>query len=251
MQEQIKKAIAQLRQTKPLVLCLTNYVTMDFMANTLLALGAAPLMSCETSEFDELLQLCHAVYINIGTLDESFILRCTQAIALAQRYHKPIVLDPVGAGASKIRTQTAREFMQAADIIRGNASEIMALADSASQTLGVESMHQVSDAKTVAQQLANKLKCTIVVSGPEDFVTDGTKEIFLCGGSPLMPLVTGMGCSLTAVIAAFRAVITDSMQAATLATAYFGLCGSAAAQKTDKPGAFRTMFIDEVYSHEA
>jgi hydroxyethylthiazole kinase len=247
---ELETAIVTIRKTKPLVLNLTNYVTMDFMANSLLALGAAPLMSVCDAELEELIKISHAVNINIGTLDENFITRAVQAVKLAKTYHKPVIVDPVGCGASSIRTKTARKLMLIGpSIIRGNASEIMALFDTETKSLGVESLHATDQAKNHAHQLAKNHQLTIVVSGEKDFITDATTEIILPFGSPLMKLITGMGCALTAIIAAFRAVIPNDFEAATLATAYFGLCGNLAAIKSGpKPGLFRSMFIDELYS---
>ena len=243
----IQSNLALLRQTKPLILCLTNYVTMDFMANSLLAIGALPLMSYCDDELEELIQISHAVMINIGTLDASFIERCVKAANIAEAHGKPIVLDPVGSGASKIRTNTSRSLMSYATIIRGNASEITSLIDENIKTQGVESLLPTEQAKQAANQLARTLNCTIVVSGEEDFITDGQQHSSLHDGSAMMPLITGMGCTLTAVIAAFQAVIPDSYTAATLATAYFGLCGRLTEQKATAPGTFRSVFIDELY----
>lgn len=247
MLHDLEKAVTQLQFKKPLVLCLTNHVTMDFMANCLLSLGAAPIMTQDIRELDELVSICHAVNVNIGTLDMSFMERAHAAVSLAQRYNKPIVLDPVGAGATQIRTTSSRELMKSAAIIRGNASEILALGDNIHKTLGVESTHQVSDAISSARALASNLECTIVVSGEEDFITNGNHEKHLTFGSSLMPLVTGMGCALTAVIAAFQAITTDSYQAACFGTAYFSLCGSLAETKATTPGSFRSLFLDELY----
>jgi hydroxyethylthiazole kinase len=248
MLHDLEKALTQLRQIKPLVLCLTNHVTMDFMANCLLSLGAAPIMTQDERELDELVRICQAVNLNIGTLDTAFIERANLVTTLAQKYNKPIILDPVGAGATQVRTSSSRSLMASASIIRGNASEILALFDNVNKTLGVEATHQVSDAAHSAIMLAREHQCTVVVSGERDFVTDGRQEEQLGFGSPLMPLVTGMGCALTAVIAAFKAIITDAYEAARLATAYYSLCGSLAANKTDKPGSFRTFFIDELFT---
>lgn len=248
MLNRVESALLQLRQTKPMVLCLTNYVTMDFMANALLALGAAAIMSTDEREIEKLIAISHAVNINIGTLEPEFVKRCTLAVEIAKHYKKPVVLDPVGSGASSIRTKTARELMRFADIIRGNASEIMALLEEEHKTFGVESMHQVSEAKDFANKLAKTLDCTVVVSGEEDYITDGVYHNSLKYGSFLMPLVIGMGCSLSAVIAAFRAVILDSYEASTLATAYFSLCGSLTQKTSAKPGTFRATFMDELYA---
>lgn len=248
MLNNLKTALAQLRAKKPLVLCLTNYVTMDFMANCLLSLGAAPIMTQDERELDELVHICHAINLNIGTLDCDFTQRANKIISLAKKYDKPVVLDPVGAGATEVRTATARTLMTSAKIIRGNASEILALSDNIHKTLGVESTHQVSDAANSAMSLAKHNQCTIVVSGEQDFLTDGERQTHLAFGSSLMSFVTGMGCTLTAVIAAFHAVIEDAYEAARLATAYFTLCGSLSATKADKPAAFRTCFIDTLYT---
>jgi len=246
----INQAIADIKKNKPLILCLTNAVTMDFMANGLLALGAAPIMSCDDSELEELILISNAINLNIGTLDNAFITRCSLAASIAKRHNKPIILDPVGAGASLIRTQTARQLMTSADIIRGNASEIIALIDNQISPAGVESNHSTSVAKESADKLAKKLHCTVIVSGEEDYVTDGQRQQSLTFGSSIMPIVTGMGCTLTAVVAAFRAVVPDSFNTAYLATAYFGLCGTLTERKTKLPGAFRTTFIDMLYTAE-
>lgn len=247
MEKPLEKAILDLRQIKPLVLCLTNYVTMDFVANSLLALGAASIMSCDVREFEELIKIAHALYINIGTLDKDFIQNCEAAIALSKQYHKPIILDPVGAGASAIRTVASINFAKHASIIRGNASEILALNNSGT-TKGVESIHSVEDAKNAAEQLAKRFGCTIAISGKEDYITNGIINTSLNFGSPLMPLITGMGCALTAVIAAFRGVIENNFEAASIGSAYFSLCGSKAHKDCKGPGEFKRRFIDNLYS---
>lgn len=243
----LEDALVSLRQTKPLVLCLTNFVTMDFMANSLLALGAAPLMSQSMDEIEELVTISHVVNINLGTLDQAFYERAFEAAKLAKTQKKPVVLDPVGAGASHLRTSAAKSFLPYADIIRGNASEILALSDEAADTKGVESSRSVNQAMSAARELAVLPAKVMVVSGPVDFITDGRQAINLPFGSPLMPLVTGMGCTLTAVIAAFAAIGLSTYQAALLATAYFGLCGQLTQHKTQGPGAFRQVFIDRLY----
>lgn len=248
MLKHLEESLLTLRQIKPLVLNLTNYVTMDFMANSLLSLGAAPIMSHCDDELDELIQMAHSININLGTLDFIFHARIKKAVKLAKQYQKPIILDPVGAGASAIRTNTARELMCHVDIIRGNASEIMALADSQIKTCGVDSLHGTDEAKSKARILAQQYGVTVVVSGAVDCIINNTNEIELPFGSSLMSLITGMGCTLTAVIAAFRGIVPDSFASASLATCYFGLCGNIAANKAKAPGTFRTAFIDALYA---
>lgn len=247
MISKINHAINTIVSTKPLILNITNMVTMDLMANGLLALGAAPLMSTCDEELEALVRISHAVNMNIGTLDKAFIERCQEVALLAQQYQKPVILDPVGAGASDIRTKTAKLLLPFVDIVRGNASEIMSLVDINVQTSGVESVHSTMQAKEHACALAKQHQITVVVSGEIDYVTNGTQEIELNYGSAVMPLVTGMGCLLTAVIAAFHAVNPHPFEAATLATAYYGLCGSAAEKMSPRPGNFRSAFIDALY----
>lgn len=246
--DEMKSALTLLRTTKPIILCLTNYVTMDFMANCLLALGASPIMSVEESELHELIKISHAINLNIGTLDHAFIKRAHFTVELAKQENKPIILDPVGAGASLMRTQSARDLLPFATIVRGNASEIMALSDNFTKTAGVESLNETQQATSCAINIASSFNCTVTVSGKDDLITDGNRQELLSFGSPIMPLVTGMGCTLTAVIAAFRSVIPDSFTAARLATAYFSLCGNLADAKSKYPGTFRTSFLDELYA---
>lgn len=246
--KEVASAVSKVKDIRPLVLSITNYVTMDIVANSLLALGARPIMSVCSEELEELVAIADAVNVNIGTLDQSFVDRCHIVAEFAKKYNKPLVFDPVGSGATIIRTKSAQELVQYADIVRGNASEIMSLAGSDAKTLGVESLNTTDQAKLAAVILAKKFNLTVIVSGAEDFVTDGTKKQSLFFGSDLMPLITGMGCALNGVIASFRATLHDSFNAAVLAVSYFGLCGNLAEVKFSAPGTFRNAFIDELYN---
>ncbi|APC97452.1 hydroxyethylthiazole kinase [Francisella frigiditurris] len=248
MLKEIQKALYSLREKKPVVLNLTNFVTMDFVANSLLAVGAAPIMSQYEEELDELVSISSAIYINIGTLDNNFLNRITQAINSADRYKKPIILDPVGSGATQIRTTSAKKIANHASIIRGNASEIISLTDSLLFSKGVETANTINDAKPAAIKLANTYKSVIAISGEIDFITNGETSIEVPFGSNLMPLVTGMGCSLTAVIAAFRCVIEDSFEATKLATQYFTLCGELTSLENKHPASFKISFLDQLHA---
>lgn len=247
MLAQCEADLVHLRKQTPLILNLTNVVTMDFMANAQLALGASPLMSVADEELDELISISQALHINLGTLDTAFIKRCHAAVQFAKKYQKPIVLDPVGAGASKLRTNTALALLPYCTVVRGNASEILSLANLAHATKGVDSTHHTNDAIEAATQLAKKNRNTVIISGEIDYVTNGTDAMSLPYGSPLMPLVVGMGCTLTAVIAAFVATQANVFQSAVSATLYFGLCGTHTATQCQAPGSFRTHFIDNLY----
>lgn len=237
----------QLRAQKPLVLCLTNFVTMEFTANCLLSLGAAPLMSESEEEIQELLSISAALYVNIGTLQSSFIQRAQMAIELAHSQNLPIVLDPVGAGASALRTHSAKMLAPFANVIRGNASEIMALYGDDATPSGVESKHLVDDAQASARSLAKRYCAVVAVSGETDFICDGEQETHLSGGHALMSQITGMGCSLTAVIAAFCANNAPCYTATIAALSVFNKAGSEAARYSRAPGSFQTAFIDALY----
>jgi hydroxyethylthiazole kinase len=249
MIETIRALITKIKKEKPLVLNLTNDVTMDFIANGLLSLGALPIMSKATQEMEDLLQLVKAVVINLGTLNASFIGLCTQACQIANQYNVPIILDPVGAGASRYRTETALQFIRdySIAIIRGNASEVMALAGAAGGTQGVDSTMESTQAIASAQNLAKNYCTTIAISGKIDVVVDEKEIAKFERGSPLMPLITGTGCLLSAVVGAFHAVEKNRFTAASAAILYYGMCGEMAAADVAGPGSFRVAFLDTLH----
>ncbi len=247
MIEEIKQELSIIRKTKPLILNVTNYVTMDFTANCLLGIGASPIMSEDIREIEELVQISSAININIGTLTSQFLERVMHACNIAKQYNKPIIFDPVGVGVSKIRSNATVEILPFIDILRGNASEIMAIYDLGTKGLGVDTSHAVDQALEAARALARQYNITVIISGEIDFITDGTQEIRLSFGSYLMPLLTGTGCSLTAVIAGFRAVVPNSFTASTLATMYYSLAGQIAGESASGPASFKVKFIDHLY----
>lgn len=249
MFERMLFLLEKIKGEKPLVLNLTNYVTMDLMANCLLAIGAAPIMSYDEREIEELIIISSAININLGTLNTEYLRLAHHATEYAYTKNKPIVLDPVGAGASNIRTQSALEFLPKSTIVRGNASEIIALYDNHEKTHGVEAIHSSNQALHIAKKiiLKNK-KLTIVISGQQDIILSEKEQICINFGSPTMTLITGMGCTLTAIIAAFCAVCVDAYEASFFATTFFGLCGQQAGRQTSLPGSFREAFINALYA---
>lgn len=245
----MKHYCGKIKEKKPLILNLTNYVTMDFMANALLALGAAPIMSVDADEFGELIKIASAINLNIGTLDSHFMDKAHMALAIAKLENKSVILDPVGAGATKIRTQGALSLLPYCQMVRGNASEIMALSSHHIHAHGVESLHSTDEAHHSAQKILSKYKKLIVIiSGTKDKIMMQDKERILPWGVEQMKLVTGMGCTLTAVISAFMAVSEDKFEAATLGVAFFGLCGEQAARISLLPGSLRVNFINALYA---
>lgn len=241
-----KQLLTQIKTQRPLILNLTNDVSMNLIANGLLSLGASPIMSQAPEEIEDLLQIANALVINIGTLSEPFINLCKKACYTANRLGVPITFDPVGAGASQYRTNTCLQFLEDFNfsIIRGNASEIMALAEKNHTTKGVDSDNPTQDAIASAQSLASQYQSIIVISGAIDAVIN-TKQVQLFDrGSPLMPMVTGSGCLLTAIVSAFNAIHQNPHEAVSAAVVFYSLCGESASQKANGPGSFLPHFLD-------
>lgn len=238
----------QIISQKPVVLNLTNYVTMDFMANTLLALGSAPIMSEDIHEIKDLVNIANVVNLNIGTLNQDFKERALLAAKTAQKKNKCVILDPVGAGASKTRTELAVILSKYSTIIRGNASEIMALGNITSNTRGVESIYQTHDSEEIAKKIATMLNNTIVISGKTDLIITQNNKFTNNFGVELMTKVTGMGCVLTAVIGAFAAVEKDYAMSSLLAVTFYTLCAEKAYHNATAPANFKTEFIDNIYA---
>lgn len=242
--------IQLIKKTAPLIHNITNYVVMNTTANALLAIGASPIMAHAPEELPELLSYAGALVLNIGTLDTNWIAHFSLAAQIATKLSLPIVLDPVGAGATQLRTKTVLNLLNdhAITVLRGNASEIMALDQSHVKTKGVDSVNKSDDAIIAAKKLSEKFNCVVVVSGKTDYCVDREKIISVDRGSPMMTKVTGMGCVATAVIGAFVAVNKNFLQASSHAMMCVGMCGEIAAEKSAGPGTFFPNFLDALYS---
>ena len=243
-------ALAAIRAQSPLVHNITNYVVMNNSANALLAIGASPVMAHWTAEMEEMTAIAGALVINIGTLDAQWIDGMKTAGLAASKRGIPIVLDPVGAGATSQRTAAALELIAYCHptIIRGNASEIMALVDAGVKSKGVDSKASSHDALEAARTLARASGSVVVISGATDYITDGTRVHTVEGGDSIMTAVTGMGCTSTALVGAFAAVEPDAMLAATAAMAVMSLAGERAAAKAHGNGSMQMHFLDELYN---
>ena len=243
----IATLLGVLRERHPLVHNITNYVVMNSTANTLLALGASPIMAHAIEEVEELVDIAGALVLNIGTLSKPWIDAMFHAGKHALIKRIPVVLDPVGAGATRFRTQTARELIQHVRpaILRGNASEILALGpEGAGGARGVDAQHGVALARQTAVTLARTFNMTVSVTGPEDYVTDGRREARIRNGHPLMARVTGTGCAVTAVTGAFAAVEPDAFRAAVASLVMYGMAGEWAAQRAQYPGSYAVALLD-------
>jgi hydroxyethylthiazole kinase len=245
----LKSLLQKVKDEKPLVHNITNYVVMNFTANTLLAMGASPVMAHAINEVEEMVSLAKALVINIGTLSNPWIGAMFLAGKRANRSGTPIVLDPVGSGATSLRTNTFRKMIKELNltIVRGNASEILSVASSDIKTKGVDAIHNVEEASATARRMAREIKCVVAITGPIDLITDGEKVIRCRNGHPMLSYVTGTGCAATATIAAFAAVTKDPVEAASAGLAFFGLAGEMAAAKTLSPGSFMISLIDSLY----
>jgi hydroxyethylthiazole kinase len=245
----IWKDIEAIRKTAPLVHNITNYVVMNTTANALLSIGASPVMAHAIEEVEEMTNIAGALVINIGTLSGPWISSMEKAMLAAKAKGTPIVFDPVGAGATKLRTDTTRRLLDAASpsIIRGNASEIMALFTSAASTKGVDSLAESHAALEAARYLAREHDCVVSISGAVDYVLSDNDKIGIANGHPMMPKVTGMGCTATAITGAFAAVNADPLEAAAHAMAAMGICGELAAGESFGPGSLQLRFLDALY----
>jgi hydroxyethylthiazole kinase len=241
-----------LHKNGPLVHCLTNIVVANFTANALLAVGAAPIMLENPEEAAEMAQAADAVLINMGTLSLQRTEAMRHASASAHAADIPWVLDPVAAGAVGTRTELSQELLKKRPrVLRGNGSEIMCVAGADIPGKGVESLADSAEALPSAQSIARRYGCVVAVSGQVDHITDGETTIAVPGGDILMTRVTGVGCVLGALIAAFTAVNKDALRAAAAASAVLAEAGLRASGKpsgeTRGPGTFALALIDELY----
>jgi hydroxyethylthiazole kinase len=251
--EAMLRDLAAIRAKNPVVLSITNYVVTNSTANALLAIGASPIMSHAVEEMAELVAISGALVVNLGTIAPEYLAAMDPAWAAADKAGVPVVLDPVGAGASTLRTATPLGLLarHKACIVRGNASEIMTLAGSSGAAAkGVDSTASSSDAADVASALARRLGCSVVVSGEVDLVCSGQDQVTarVLGGSALMPRVTGLGCTATALCGAFAAVNPDPFAAALHACVAMKVAGEMAAEKASGPGTLQLHFYDALYA---
>jgi hydroxyethylthiazole kinase len=241
--------IQRIRTEAPLVHNITNYVVMNTTANALLAIGASPVMAHAIEEVEEMVGHARAVVINIGTLSAPWVEAMVKAGQEAQRRRIPVVLDPVGSGATQFRTTAAQRLIQETHptIVRGNASEIRSLLHSGPHTKGVDSTYTPDDISEDARALSSCCRCVVSVSGPVDLIVEGDAVIRIASGHPMMSRVTGMGCIATAITGAFAAVNPSPFYAAAHAMAVMGVAGEMAAERSAGPGSFLPNFPDVLH----
>jgi len=257
----LSAALRRVRQTTPLVHSITNYVTVNDCANALLACGGSPIMSDEPLDVGDIQTICGGLVLNIGTLNERTIEGMKAAAAKASKLGHPIVLDPVGAGASALRTETAGMLLDSYDVkvIRANMSEVKALAGAAASTRGVDvnpddvvTDENLQASAAFVKQVAAKTGAVMAVTGAIDIVADADRAFAIRNGSPIMGKITGAGCMLTCVVAAYAVANPDALlEGVVAAVANMGVAGEIAEtrmQPVDGNVSFRTYLIDALYN---
>jgi hydroxyethylthiazole kinase len=242
--------LEMLRSKRPLVHHITNYVTVNDCANITLAIGASPVMAHADEEVQEMVSLSQALVLNIGTCDRIQLRAMFLAGSRANQLGIPIVLDPVGAGATSFRTNASHKLLQELQIavLKGNGGEISVLAGSGGKVVGVDSASTGADPVNLVREYAKRLGTTVVMTGAQDIVSNGKKTLLVENGHPLMGGFSGSGCMAGSVIGSFVAISSDHVEAAAAALAAFGLAGERAAKKATTPFSLKQALFDELYN---
>ena len=241
--------VTRIRAKRPLLHHITNFVVMNETANATLAIGALPVMAHAKEEVAEMVGAAGALVLNPGTLTPEWVEAMLIAGKRANELGVPIVYDPVGVGATKLRNETGQKFLDhlRLAVVRGNSGEVGALAGAGGIVKGVESVEGVKDPVAVAKNLAKKYNTVVAITGKRDIVSDGTRVMGVDNGHTMLKTITGTGCMATTMIGAFCAVEKDYLVAATAALACYGLAAQRAAQRAKAPGAFRAALLDAIY----
>jgi len=242
--------LARLREQRPLVHQITNYVVMNETANATLALGALPVMAHARDEVEEMVGLAGALVLNIGTLSAPWVDAMLAAGRAANARGIPVALDPVGAGATRYRTDTVKRLLDEVDVavLRGNAGEVATLVGVEAEVRGVESIGGGADPVELARRAARMLGLVASVTGPVDHVSDGERTLSVANGHELLAAVTGTGCMSTAITGCFLAANPNVLEAAAEALAAFGVAGEDAAAVARGPGTFHAGLYDALYA---
>jgi hydroxyethylthiazole kinase len=240
------ESLRLIRERKPLVHQITNYVVMNETANATLALGALPVMAHAREEVEEMVALAGALVLNIGTLSPHWVDAMLAAGRAANERGVPVVLDPVGAGATSYRTKTARRILEEVEVavVRGNAGEVSTLVGVAAEVRGVESIGLASDSAELARAAARQLDVVASVTGAIDHVSDGDRVVAIANGHPLLSAITGTGCMSSALTGCFLAVAGSPFDGAVEALVAFGIAGEDAAREAKGPGSFHVALYD-------
>ncbi len=245
------ESLRELRERKPLIHQITNYVVMNETANATLAIGALPVMAHAIEEVEEMASFAGALVLNIGTLSRHWIDAMLLAGKAATAAGAPVVLDPVGVGATRLRTEAAKRILEEVDVavLRGNPAETAALAGLEAEIRGVESIGASATGADLARAAARKLGVVASVTGATDYVSDGERTLAVSNGDPLLAAITGSGCMSSALTGCFVAV-APPLEGAAYALAAFGVAGEDAALDAKGPGTFHANLYDALYNLE-
>jgi len=240
--------LGRVRAKRPLIHHITNYVTVNDCANITLCAGGAPVMADALEEVCEMAAVSGALVLNIGTLNPSLVESMIAAGTAANKAKVPVILDPVGAGATRLRTESAWRLLAELEIaiLKGNAGEVGVLAGAGGAVKGVDSFGLAGDPVQIAREFAKAEGITVVISGETDIVSDGTRTLLVGNGDPMMGIICGTGCMASSVVGTFAAVCDDPVMASAGALAAFGIAGEKAAAKSGRPGSFKTALFDEL-----
>ncbi|MFC3212653.1 hydroxyethylthiazole kinase [Planomicrobium okeanokoites] len=245
--------ISKIRSENPIIHCITNHVVSNFQANGLLAIGASPIMGEAQEEVEELVAISRALSLNIGTLNKETLHSMLLAGKRANKEKVPVILDPVGAGATAFRKEAVQKILTEIDVsvLRCNAGELAAIGGVAWASKGVDAGEGNIDLEELAMQVAKEYNLVVAVTGETDIVANGSRVEKIRGGDRMMGSVTGMGCLLSAVTAAFTTVSPDDPTAAAIeALKFYGAAGEKAAASSKGPGSFRDTFLDVLFGME-
>ncbi len=241
----VAPVIRAVRERAPLVHCITATVSMGIVADGLLAAGARPMMTETVQEAPVLTTVADALLVNLGTLSVDAVEGIPATVEVAVSQGRPWVLDPTAIGLAPVRTPLARRLLESRPVVvRGNASEVLALAERGTGGRGADSSEPTEAARQAARQVAERTGGAVAVSGASDLLLDQGRTLRLDRGTPLLTRVTGTGCLLGALTAACTAVHPDPLEAALAATTWLNLAGEAAAQRAAGPGTFRMHLLD-------
>ena len=243
--------LSKLRERKPLIHSITNLVVMNETANAILCLGALPIMAHAIEEVQEMVGISGALVLNIGTLTPDWIDAMELAGKRANELGVPVILDPVGAGASRLRTDSSKRLLGnvRVSIVRGNAAEVATLAGIAAEVRGVESVSISEEPAQIAEEFASTYGCTVAITGAVDHVSDGRRSAQLRNGHTLLGKVVGTGCISNVIIASFAAVQPDPFLAAIEGLTALGIAGETAAKVSgDRPGTFHVELYNSLYA---
>jgi hydroxyethylthiazole kinase len=248
--QEIASLLKKVRTEKPLIHNITNVVVTNFTANGLLALGVSPVMAYAPEEVAEMAAMAGSLVLNIGTLNAQVVESMLIAGKSANKHGVPVILDPVGAGATAFRTETARKLIEELEIsiLRGNGAEIANVAGEKWQIHGVDAGEAAGDVIELAVSAAKKLNTTVALTGKDDVITDGLAAAIVHNGHPILTKVTGTGCLLSSVIGAFSAVEKNKLTAASAAIVTYGVAAEkAAAESAERgPGSFQMEFLNQL-----